>query len=415
MSASPNKDNKVQFNMSFTAECDTENDGNKTTNNKSEKPLNFLAKIALGCQQITVKSDKQKEHKNKSYSHYFHKFSEESREFKNGNGGNADRDNIDPSHLLARICSSNDSHDAATKMQLLTSLANACIQRPELYEIIGSSPLVYYTEGLLLTYIQALYMRTRCGQGVNMPGPSISELILLIPVIKLLIPAANMAVHKIRAIFLYKSEVLLQLMQASTQCSYNAISAFTKLCAAVSDKVLVGAILEMSSTDTLALFAKCFGMDASSLNMKLQGYHTTLYDTNGTDDININLDIIQKKRPSGKEYTQPLADNFNPNPMLDCCENVDNANWSDVIVAKVLLLKVLLVYTKADWKECLIYISSQVHEHLRIKDKTSAQPLIGAVYGFWSLVSATKGLIHQCSITLQVSTVVFLKRQVKYY
>jgi hypothetical protein len=413
MSALPHQDSEAQFDIPPTADCEVENDENRTTTDKkNEKPLNFLAKIALGCQQMTVKSDKQKEHKIKCYSHYFDKFTEDSKEFTTDNGGNINKDDTDPSYLLARICSSNDSHDEATKMQLLTSLANTCMQRPELYETIGSSPLVYYTEGLLLTYIQALYKRTSCRQGVIIPGPSISELILLIPILKLLIPAANMTVHKIRSIFLYKSDVLLQLMQASTQCSYNAISTCNKLRAAVSDKVLAGAILEMSSSDTLALFAKCFGMDASSLNMKLLGYHTTLYDTTGTNDININLDIIQKRPPSGKKYTQSLANDSDPNPTLDCCENIENVNWSDVIVAKVLLLKVVLVYMKADWKERLIYISSQVQENLRIKGTTSEQPQIGALYGFWSLVSATVCLIHgqdQCSITLQVSTVIFKK------
>jgi hypothetical protein len=92
-------------------------------------------------------------------------------------------------------------------------------------------------------------------------------------------------------------------MQASTQCSYNATSMFNKLRAAVSDKALAGATLEMSSLDTLALFAKCFGMDASSLNIKLLDYHIILYDTNGTYHININLDIIQKRPPSSKKYT----------------------------------------------------------------------------------------------------------------
>jgi hypothetical protein len=369
MSALPNEANETQS-ISFTADCEVDNDENKTTYKKSGKPLKFLVKTASGFQQMTVKSEK----------------SEELIDNEDKN----DRDDTDPSYLLARICSSNNSHDAATKMELLTSLANTCKQRPELYEIIGSSPLVYYTEGLLLTYIKAHCMHTTCRQGVVTSGPSISELILLIPVLRLLIPAANMTVLKIRTIFLYKSNVALQLMQASTQCSYNAISTLNKLRAAVSDKVLAGAILEMPRSDTLALFAKCFGMDASSLNIKLLGYHTTLYDTNGTDDININLNIIQKRPPTGKKYTQSNADDSDPNPILDCCENIDSANWSDVIVAKVLLLKVVLVYMKADWKEHLTYISSQVQEHLRTKGTASAEPQIGAVCGFWSLVSATE-------------------------
>jgi hypothetical protein len=217
-----------------------------------------------------------------------------------------------------------------------------------------------------------------------------SELILLIPVIKLLISSANMAVHKIRAIFLYQSEVLLQLMRASTQCSYNAISTHNTLCVAVSGKMLVGAILEMSSLDTRALFAKCFEIDASSLNLKLLGYHTILYDTSGTNEININLNIIQNQSPSGKKYTQSLASNSVCNSILDSCENIDNVNWSDIIVARVLLLKVALVYMKDDWKEHLAHISSQVQKHLRMEDAVLQEPQIGAVYGFRSSVSVTQ-------------------------
>ena len=175
-------------------------------------------------------------------------------------------------------------------------------------------------------------------------------------------------------------------MQASTQCSYSCISTFNKLRAAVFDKVLSGAILEMSSLDTLALFAKCFGIDASSLNLKLQGYHATLFDISGNKYLNINLDIIRKRSPSGKKYTQSLASNSDPNSTLDCCENTDNVNWNDITIARVLLLKVALVYMKHDWKECLTCISSQVHDHFRMEDAALQQPKIGAVCGFWHWV-----------------------------
>jgi hypothetical protein len=388
MSPLLNQDNEDQFDFSFTADCDIkDNEENKTTNNKSEKPLNLLAKIALSCQQMTVQSDEQKEHRLKVHSFSFDKFTDESKEFATDNGVITDRDDTNPSYLLARICSSNGSHNAATKMQLLASLANTCMQKPELYENIGSSPLVYYAEGLLFTYSVVLYMHTNHRQGISILAASLSELILLIPLLKLLISAANVAVHKIRAIFLYQSEVLSQLMRTSTQCIYNAIITLNKLRAAVSDKVLAGANLEMSSFDTLALFAKCFAIDASSLNLKLLGYHTTLYDTSSTNEININLDIIQNQPPSGKKYTQSLASDSVPNPTLDCCENIDNANWSDIIVSRVLLLKVIFVYTKDDWKEHLAYISSQVQETLRMENTTLEKAQVGAIYGFWSLVS----------------------------
>jgi hypothetical protein len=390
MSTLPHQDNEAQFDISFSAECEIEDDENKKTNDKkSEKPLNFLAKIASGCQQMTVHSDEHKEHKLKSYSHYFDKFTTD-------NGGNIDIDDTYPSYMLAKICSLNDSCDAATKLQLLASLAKACMQRPELYETIGSSPLVYYTEGLLRTYTDALRSHISFKRAVIIPGPSISEIILLIPVLRLLILSANMTVHKIRSIFLYKSEVLLQLMRASTQCSYSVISTLNKLHAAVSDKVLVGAIIEMSKIETLALFAKCFGIDASSLDLKLLGYHTTLYDTTGANEININLDIIQKQSPSGKKYTQSLSADSDPNLTLDCCEDVHNANWSDIIVAKVLPLKAVLVYRMCDWKECLSYISSQVQEQLRIQATALAKPEIGTVYGFWSLVSRASWTYTYC-------------------
>jgi hypothetical protein len=264
------------------------------------------------------------------------------------------------------------------------------MQRPELYETIGSSPLVYYAESLLLTYTEALHKRNSFGRGIIIPRPSTSELILLIPLIKLLISSANMAVHKIRTIFLHQSEVLLQLMQASTQCSYNAISAHNKLHDAVVGKVLVGAILDMSSLDTLALFSKCFGIDASSLNLKLLGYHTILYDTSGTHEININLNIIQNQAPSGKEHTQPFDSYSVYNLTFDSCENINNVNWCDITVARVLLLKVALVYMKNDWKEHLAHICSQVRKHLKLENAVLQKPHIGAVYGFWSSVSVTE-------------------------
>jgi hypothetical protein len=196
-----------------------------------------------------------------------------------------------------------------------------------------------------------------------------------------------MTVHQIRATFLRKSRILQQLMQASTQCSYSCISAFNKLHAAVFDKSLSGAILEMSSLDTHVLFAKCFGIDASSLNLKLQGYHATLYNVSGNKYLNINLDIIQKRSPSGKKYTQSLASNSGPNSTMDYCENTDKVNWNGITIARVLLLKAALLYMKHDWKECLTYISSQVHDHLRMEDAALQQPKIGAVCGFWHWVS----------------------------
>jgi hypothetical protein len=185
-------------------------------------------------------------------------------------------------------------------------------------------------------------------------------------------------------------------MQASTQCSYSCISAFNKLRAAVFDKLLAGAILEMSSLDTLALFATCFGIDASSLNPKLQGYHAVLYDISGNNCMNINLDIIRKRRRSGKKYTQSLPSNSDSNSTMECCEDTDNVNWSHITVARVLLLKVALVYMKQDWMECLTYISSQVHDHLRMEDAALQQPKVGAVCGFWHWVSKqTAGELNQ--------------------
>jgi hypothetical protein len=377
---------ECQLDFSITAECEDNDESKRDNSKKDERPQNFLVKIASGCQQMTVHSDKQKEHKFKRHSDSSDGLND-TKEFTTDSGGNTDRDDTDPSYWLTSICSSNDSHDPTSKMQLLSLLASTCVQRPELYETIGSSPLVYYAEGLLFTYTHVHYTCPDHRREVIIPGPPISELILLVPVLKLLILAANMTVHQIRAIFLHKSRILRQLMQASTQCSYSCVSTLNKLRAAVSDKFLAGAVLEMSSLDTLALFAKCFGIDASSFNLKLLGYHTILYDLSGTKNLNINLDIIQKRSPSGKKYTQSHASNSDPNPTMDCCENIDNVNWSDITVARVLLLKVALVYMRHDWKECLTYISSQVHDHLRIEDRALEQPKIGAVYGFWSWVS----------------------------
>jgi hypothetical protein len=375
MSAIPNQDNE---------------DSKAVNGKENEKSLNFLAKITSGCQQMIVQSDKDKEQKVTGLSNYTYKYFDDSKEFTTDNCGNTGRDDSDPNCLLENICSLTGSHDSMNKMNLLASLVNLCMQRPELYEAIGSSPLVYYAESLLLTYTEALHKRNSCRRGLIIPGPSSSELILLIPVLKLLISSANMAVHKIRTIFLYQSEVLLQLMRASTQCSYNAISTYNKLHDAVLGKVLIGAILDMSSLDTLALFAKCFGIDASALNLKLLGYHTILYDTSGTNEININLNISQNQPPSGKKHTQSLASNFDSNPILDSCEDIDNVNWSDIIVARVLLLKVALVYMKDDWKEHLAHISSHVQKHLRMGDAVLQKPQIGTVYGFWSSVSVTQ-------------------------
>jgi hypothetical protein len=230
-------------------------------------------------------------------------------------------------------------------------------------------------------------MRPNHRQELIISDPPFSELILLIPVLKLLIPAAKMTVQQIRATFLHKSRILQQLMQASTQCSYSCISGFNKLRAAVFDKLLSGAILKMSSLDTLALFAECFGINASSLNLKLQGYHATLYNIRGNKYLNINLDIIQKRSPSGKKYTQSLASNSGPNSTMDYCDSTDKVNWNEITIARVLLLKAALVYMKYDWKECLNSISSQVHDHLRMEDAALQQPKIGAVCGFWHWVS----------------------------
>ena len=371
--------------LDFSLSADCEDDESKReSGKKTERPQNFLAKIISGCQQITIHSDKQKEHKLKRHPDSSDNFYDDRGEFTTHSGGHNDTDDTDLSCLLAGICSSNDSHDPATKLQLLSLLSSACLQRPELYEFIGSSPLVWYTEGLLFTYADAHYMRPNHRQELIIPGPPISELILLIPVLKLLILAANRTVHQIRATFLHKSRILEQLMQASTQCSYSCISAFNKLRVAVFDRSLSGAILEMSSLDTLALFAKCFGIDASSLNLKLQGYHATLYDISG--NLNINLDIIRQQSPSGRKYTQSLAGNSDPNSTMDCCENTDNVNWNDITIARVLLLKAALVYMKHDWKECLTYVSSQVHDHLRMEDAALQQPKTGAVCGFWHWV-----------------------------
>jgi hypothetical protein len=376
-----------QLDFSLTANCEDNDESKRENGNNNERPRDFLAKIASGCQQMTIHSDKQKEDNLKRHPDSSHKFNDDTEEFTTDSGGNTDRGDTDPSCWLASICSSNDSYDPASKMQLLSLLASACMQRPELYETIGSSPLVYYAEGLLFTYADVHYMHPNCRQEVIIPGPPTSELILLIPILKLLFLAANMTVHQIQAIFLHKSRILQQLMQASTQCSNSCISTLNKLRAAVTDKLLAGAVLEMSSLDTLALFAKCFGIEASSLNLKLLGYHAILYDISGTKDLNINLDIIQKRSPSGKKYTQSLASNSDSNSTLDCCENTDNVHWSDINVARVLLLKVALVYMKHDWKECLTYISSQVHNHLRMEDAALRQPKIGDVYGFWNWVS----------------------------
>jgi len=373
--------------LDFSLSADCEDDETKReSGKKNERPQNFLAEIVSGCQQITIHSDKQKEHKLKRHPDS-DKFYDNRGEFTTHSGGHSGTDDTDLSSLLAGICSSNDSHDPATKLQLLSLLTSACMQRPELYESIGSSQLVWYTEGLLFTYTNAHYMRPNHRQELIIPGPPISELILLIPVLKLLIPVAKMTVQQIRATFLHNSRILQQLMQASRQCSYSCISAFNKLHAAVFDKLLSGAILEMSSLDTLALFAKCFGIDASSLNLKLQGYHATLYNISGNKYLNINHDIIQKRSPSGKKYTQSLASNSGPNSTMDYCENTDKVNWNDITIARVLLLKAALVYMKHDWKECLTYISSQVHDHLRMEDAALQQPKIGAVCGFWHWVS----------------------------
>lgn len=381
--------------FSLTADCE-DNESKRETGKKNERPQNFLAKIVSDCQKITIHSDKQNKHKLQRNPNLSDNFCDDRVEFTTHSGGHNDTDDTDLSCLLASISSSNDSHDPATKLQLVSVLASACMQRPELYETIGSSPLVCYTEGLLFTYADVHYMRPNHRQELIIPGPPISELILLIPILKLLIHAANMTVHQIRTTFLHKSRILQQLMQASTQCSYSCISTLNKLRAAVANKLLAGAILEMSSLDTLALFAKCFGIDASSLNLKLQGYHATLYDISGNKDLNINLDIIRKRSPSGKKYTQSLASISDPHSTMDCCENTDDMNSNDITVARVLLLKVALVYMKHDWKECLTYISSQVRDYLRMGDAALQQPEIGAVCGFWNWVSKHNvGVLNQ--------------------
>ncbi|XP_069698575.1 uncharacterized protein [Periplaneta americana] len=362
---------------------DDEDNGQRNTEingTATEKPLTFLDKIKLHCKIKDVTSPLQMKNGFRDDSDYVQTLPD-------------DIDNNDIHSLLEKICSTKRQNTAAFKLQLLESLTNTCEQNPELYETIGSSPLVYYTESLLLLYNEALLMRHVTS------SPKVSELILLVPILKLLILSAKMSVQSIRSIFLYRSEVLLKLMRATMQCSYNAIATFHKLRKDVSDKLLAGAIFQMSVQDRNALFAQCFAINISSLDMKMLGFYVTLYDTRTSNEVNVNLEMIQNRPPSGKEYTKTSVDNSQSDLVKDCCEDVDTADWSDMIVARVLLKKVALVYMKEDWAERLQCINNQIQTHMQVNNTYCAKPQLGKVYGFWGSEATFEGealLTVQC-------------------
>ncbi|KAJ4442174.1 hypothetical protein ANN_12040 [Periplaneta americana] len=364
-------------------ENDDEDNGQRNTEingTATEKPLTFLDKIKLHCKIKDVTSPLQMKNGFRDDSDYVQTLPD-------------DIDNNDIHSLLEKICSTKRQNTAAFKLQLLESLTNTCEQNPELYETIGSSPLVYYTESLLLLYNEALLMRHVTS------SPKVSELILLVPILKLLILSAKMSVQSIRSIFLYRSEVLLKLMRATMQCSYNAIATFHKLRKDVSDKLLAGAIFQMSVQDRNVLFAQCFAINISSLDMKMLGFYVTLYDTRTSNEVNVNLEMIQNRPPSGKEYTKTSVDNSQSDLVKDCCEDVDTADWSDMIVARVLLKKVALVYMKEDWAERLQCINNQIQTHMQVNNTYCAKPQLGKVYGFWGSEATFEGealLTVQC-------------------
>ena len=336
------------------------------------KPINLLDKILQKCQQLSVREEKTEQQHEKLLDCVEDK-EEEKEEIVNMSAD-------DPSSIVDRICCSDGTQSQAAKLKLLSFLLDACEGNPELYNFVGSSPLVYFAEKLLNNYTRA--MDLRCDMRQRM-GNDISELALLIPILKLLSLSANMSIQKIRAIFMYDSHLLLELMQAAVQCSYSAAATLKKLEDAVVKKNLAGALYKMEREHVEQLLTSYLGFDVASVDFKLKGYHVTLFEVGDNRDMNVNANIMKSK---GK-YTGTEASS-EADPVCDCCEYVDSAEWSDIVVARVALLKMLFVYTEEKWQDLLADISSRVKEILHTLDVSAEyKHHVGAVYGFWSSVS----------------------------
>ena len=344
----------------------------KTDKGLEERPLNLLDKILMKIQQLPVTQEKIEEK------------SENLQDCTDIQEEEPLLDVEDPCTVVDKICSSEGTLSIDSKLKLLTRLSETCKGNPRIYAIVGSSPLVYFAEKLFSNYSKAVSIH--CGIRY-VTGKDLDELVLIIPVLQLLAQSVNMSIQKIRTMFLYESEVLLQLMQAAIHCSYSIEATFKNIQNSVLKKKLTGGLFNMEQQQIKKLLTNYVGFQVPLVELKLDGYHVTLYEVSDEGEVNINENIIKNQPLNGGKYTGTEIKS-EPDPFPDCCEEVESAELRDIAVARVTFQKTLFVYTEKDWQDCLANISTCIKEILLQMDISVEQDHhVGTVYGFWSSVS----------------------------
>ncbi|KAJ9595945.1 hypothetical protein L9F63_012838, partial [Diploptera punctata] len=243
------------------------------------RPVSLLDKILQKCQNISIAQEKSKE------KPVVAEIIEEEEE-----------EEVcvdDPGTIVEKICSLDKKRSPASKLKLITLLSDVCQKNPEHYNYVGSSPLVYLAEKLLEDFCKAFNMyNNKLKHLADVP-----ELLLLIPLLKLLAVSANMTIHEIRDIYLYRSQVLLHLMQAAVVCSYKLHVTLKKLRNMVVDKVVVAAMLRMDKREVEAEMTRQLGFEVGTLGLELNGYHVTLYEVDGTKEVDINTTLKMRCTP----------------------------------------------------------------------------------------------------------------------
>ncbi|PSN39144.1 hypothetical protein C0J52_21848 [Blattella germanica] len=341
------------------------------------RPVNLLSKLYQKCVQLEIKK---KEDEPKSNS--LNNISEVEQR---------DPDTISDikelSSTIKNICSPVESVNMNNKLKLLSSLSTALKANPLLYEAIESSPLLYFSEKLLKNYSKTI---CRYWDQMHTTHCDTSELTLLIPILEILSLSVDTSVQEIRSVLLYNSEVILYLMQTVTQCCYNVSITHMKLNDALFEKKLAGALYDMHCLEVQALYTNWLGFHVP-IN-RLKGYYMTLFEVSDVREMNINQYIIKKQPPSGSEYTEIETENPKIDLVKDCYEDVATAEWSPITVARMILLKTALVYTREDWKDCLFRFSSQLKDVLQqVNEDGVHQCLVGSMCGFRSIINGEWG------------------------
>ncbi|XP_049814809.1 uncharacterized protein LOC126262308 [Schistocerca nitens] len=235
-----------------------------------------------------------------------------------------------------------------TKLKIIEWLVEICSTGKMPINLIITNDLLHYSQKLLFAYSNMLSNNKKVVKNIET-----AELTLMVPLLMLLKFSQNMTVENIRSAYIYRSYVMLELMQAITHCFHSAAEMGNGIHNYTSGKIVISAANKMAHKDTVNAFGNCYGFFIQSKKFHITGYKVILFDTlnNSCSSRDVSEHLLRVKM----DVMSSVKANSG------CSFSYEDAEWISLVVARLLPLNYMLGYTELMWKEHLLHMSGQIH------------------------------------------------------